>query len=109
MADELKTLIVDRASNSASTVARTILVALAPWKIVLVRALRSYLQSLGGLLTVTGSPIGAAVGLTLEAPDFVTWFLKCASIALAPAVISVIQNTLELLKKVDETNPGFRG
>jgi len=75
---------------------------------VLSRVGRSYLQSLVGLLTVTGSPLGAAVGLTLEAPDFVTWFVKCASIALAPAVISLIQNTLELLNKLDASHPELR-
>jgi hypothetical protein len=40
--------------------------------------------------------------------DFGQLLLTCASLAVAPAAISLIQNLIELLAKLDATNPELR-
>lgn len=106
---EFKTVIADRAADSAAKVDRTILVALAPWKIAGIRALRVYLQSLVGFLLAGGSGAAGAVGITMPVGDFGALLVSCASLAVAPAAISLIQNVIELLAKIDQTNPTLRG
>jgi len=74
------------------------------WAQVAIRVLRTYLQGLVGFLVAGG------VGLTapLEIPGFYAMFLNAASLALAPAVISLLQNALEILTKLDSSNPQIR-
>jgi hypothetical protein len=106
---DVKTLVTQRSDMLTDAQISAVQIVTVPWwKIILIRASRSYLQSLVGLLTVTGTPLGAAVGFTLEAPDFMTWLVKCASIALAPGVIALLMNALELLNKLDASHPELR-
>jgi hypothetical protein len=84
-------------------------VLMAPWQIILVRALRVYLQTLVGLLTALGTGAAATVGVSLSVGDFWHLLLASASIAVAPSVMSVLLNTIELLAKIDATNPQLRG
>lgn len=109
MPDETKTVVTERPEMTTDRQLNSVtVVSMPPWKIVLVRTTRVYLMTLVGLLTVTGTPFGSAVGLTLSAPDFFGWLLTCASVSVGPAVISLIQNAIELLAKLDATNPGLR-
>jgi hypothetical protein len=84
------------------------IVTMRPWQIILVRAARCYVQTLVGLLTAVGTGLAKDIGVTLSAPDFAQTLLTCAGIALAPAIISLLQNSLELLAKLDATAPAMR-
>jgi len=66
-----------------------------------VRVLRTYLQSLLGFLLAMGSGAADAVGIKLPAADFGQLMIQSASLALAPAAISLIQNAVEILTKMD--------
>ena len=81
------------------------------WVQVLVRVCRTYLQSLVaflGVLTV-GKPLAESVGIRLDAVDFWTLMLQAASLSVAPAVIALIHNAIELLAELDRSNPKLRG
>jgi hypothetical protein len=108
MAEELKTVVTDRAANTAKMSARTILVALSPLRIVLTRAARVYVQSLVGFLTAVMTGAAGAAGVQVPAGDFWTLLLSCASLAVAPAAMSLLMNIAELLGKWDETRPELR-
>lgn len=95
-------MVTDRQVDSVAIVLMT------PVKIVVVRALRVYLQTLVGLLTALGSGVAASVGVTLTAGDFWHLLAACSSIAVAPAVISAITNTVELLARWDASHPELR-
>ncbi len=79
---------------------------IAPFKLVLVRVVRTYLQSLLGLLTA--GLAGGAAGM-IPFADFSDLLVKSASLAIAPTVVAAIQNVLEILAKLDETKPELRG
>jgi len=113
MAEDTKTVVTERAEmNTDKELASVTVVALPPWKIILIRACRVYLQSLVGFLAATSigvaGSVGAAVGTPIPLMDFWHTLLFSLSLATAPAVISLIQNTLELLAKLDATNPTWR-
>jgi hypothetical protein len=61
--------------------------------IIAIRALRTYIQTLVGLLSAAG--MGADGGV-LPA-DFMSCLLLSAQLALAPAVMSILHNVAELL------------
>ncbi len=86
-----------------------IVVTMPAWERVAVRTGRVYLQSLVGFLIAGGTGAAAAVGVNLPVGDFGKLMLASASLAVAPAVISLIQNTIELLGKLDTSNPQLRG
>ena len=71
-----------------------------PMMIVLVRATRVFLQTLLGLVTA-----GTVVPNVLPAGDFMHLVGLSASLALAPAGISVVQSLIELLTKLDQAYP----
>lgn len=75
-----------------------------PGGTIIVRTVRSYLQGLVGFLVAGVS--GVAV---IAAPDFFLTLQNAASLALAPAVVALLQNTIELLAKIDESKPALRG
>lgn len=75
-----------------------------PLLLVLVRALRVFLQTLLGLVTA-----GLAAPKALPAQDFLHLLLLCSSLALAPAAVCVIQNMIELLTKLDQAYPTLAG
>jgi hypothetical protein len=76
------------------------------WQMVAVRAARVYLQALVGFLVVGGTGLGEAAGIPLE--QFGGNLKVAATLAVAPSVVSLLQNLLEFLTKLDITNPGIR-
>lgn len=91
------------------------IVPLPSWKIILIRAARVYLQSLLGFLTGAGvlNAVGVAAMPALSVlPTLPTGFLgtlsAAALLALPPATGSLIQNTLELLARIDVNYPQVR-
>jgi hypothetical protein len=79
---------------------------IAPFKLVLVRVVRTYLQTLLGLLTA--GMAGGAAGI-IPFNDFQDLFIKSVTLAIAPAVVSALQNVLEIMAKLDATHPEVRG
>ena len=75
-----------------------------PLTILAVRALRVFLQTLLGLVTA-----GLVTPTALPTKDFVHLLALCASLSLAPAVVCIIQNMIELLARFDQKNPTLAG
>lgn len=75
-----------------------------PIVIILVRATRVFLQTLLGLVTA-----GLAAPKALPAQDFMHLLVLCASLSLAPAVVCIVQNMIELLTKLDQAYPTLAG
>ena len=105
--DSIKTVVTDRALTDAQ-LAKTVIIALPPWKITLIRCARVYLQALVGFMIASGTGAAAAIGVTMPVGSFVQLLVVSASMAVAPAAISLIQNVIELLAKIDETVPTIR-
>ncbi len=80
--------------------ANIIIKVVEPLTLVLVRATRVFLQTLLGLVTA-----GLVAPKALPASDFVNLLALCASLSLAPAVICIIQNLIELLGRFDQSHP----
>ena len=78
------------------------------WEQALIRGSRVYLQSLVGFLLAAGTGAAAAVGVNLAVGDFAKLLLTAGSMAVAPAAISLIQNSIEMLTKLDSSNPQLR-
>ena len=78
------------------------------WQQALIRGGRVYLQSLVGFLLAAGTGAAAAVGVNLPVGDFGKLLLSAGSMAVAPAVISLLQNSIEILTKLDSSNPQVR-
>lgn len=87
-----------------------ILKAMTPVAQVLVRFSRTYLQGLVGflLLSLAAKPVAAGLGVVVPVGDFWGAVQVAAGLALAPAVISLLQNLVELLAKLDESFPKLR-
>lgn len=110
---ETKTIVTQRASMPDSVVAVTPetsptdvhVVAMPWWQIVGVRVIRTYLTTLIGLLSAAG--VGADNGILPH--EFMPLLMTSAKIALAPAVMSLLLNTVELLARVDTSFPQLRG
>jgi hypothetical protein len=77
------------------------------WMQVIVRVARTYLQNLLGTYLTLASGLPEKLGLKLD--EFGSIFVMAASFAVAPAVVSLIQNTIELLSSWDLSNPKMRG
>jgi hypothetical protein len=69
---------------------------------ILVRTVRTYLQSLVGFLIAASTGATEAVGLNIPAGDFATLLLQSAGLSLAPAVIALLQNLIELMSDLDD-------
>jgi hypothetical protein len=109
MAEATSTIVTARADMATDhQLSKVAVVLMAPVKIVFVRALRVYLQTLIGLLGAFGLGAASEVGVTMTAGTFAHTLLACASLALAPAIMSVLQNTVELLAQVDARLPKVR-
>lgn len=100
----ISTLVVRRNDTIASTqLAETLgsspdvmLKAISPWKIVLIRTARVFVQTLSGSVTVaTFSNLLSLKGAVI--------------IAASTAGVTALQNTAELLIKLDQSYPEFRG
>lgn len=110
---ELKTLV--RATEDTPKVVGTagmgsdteVTVTTMPWyKMAAIRAARVYLQALVGFLVVGGTGIGEAAGIPIY--QFGGNLATAATLAVAPSVVSLLQNILEFLTKLDVTNPALR-
>ena len=80
-----------------------LLKTITPVGVILVRTARAYLQTLLGLLAA-----GVATDTLLPAHDFQTLFMTCASLSVGAAVVSAIQNAVELLARLDQSLPTLR-
>ncbi len=76
-------------------------------RVVAIRTVRTYLQSLLGFLGATA--IGAIPSDPLDPQNAGQRILLAAGLALFPAFVSLVQNILELLAKLDVTQPELRG
>jgi hypothetical protein len=78
------------------------------WVQVGVRVTRTYLQSLLGFLAAGGIGISTETVKALGVTDFSSLFLASASLAIAPAVVSLLQNAIEILSQLDAAYPKAR-
>lgn len=113
MAEAMKTLVreTEDAPKTIGTAGagtdNAVTVQTMPWyQMIAIRATRVYLQSLIGFLTAGGTGIAEAVGVPLD--QFGGLLGTAATLAIAPAIMSVLTNALEFLTKLDVTNPGLR-
>lgn len=93
-------------ATTPGSLPNVIIKALNPVWIVLVRALRVYLQTLVGLLSAGATGMAGSV---LPAGDFLHMIKVCAGLSLASAIMCALQNTLELLGNIDKHAPELRG
>ncbi len=129
MADDLvKTVVTAReGALDGRTIALTpgaapdiAVIPLPSWRIVLVRVLRVYLQSfvgfLGAMTTGALAPTIAAgtSGVTAEQVQAILphafWanVMVAASVACVPTFITLAQNALELMTRLDDSHPQWR-
>lgn len=84
-----------------------IIKVMTPFAQVAVRGLRTYVQALVGfLLLALGGGLDNVGGV--QSSVFLVQLKVAASLALAPAVIAVLQNAAELLAHLDESMPKAR-
>jgi hypothetical protein len=101
MSDAVKTVV------RPAVVAGDVLVAPQPMSVpalIVVRCTRVYLQTILGLLSAGG--LGMVPGWT--AGELVANVTQAATLSLAPVVFTFIQNSLELLARIDESAPRWR-
>jgi hypothetical protein len=98
-------------AETPATMPNVILKALSPVKVVVIRALRVFFQTLASGIGATSAAAGASsAGVNIEALkalqnlDFKAIVILAAFAALACA----IQNTAELFAKLDQTMPELR-
>jgi hypothetical protein len=108
VSQELKTVVTERKETTTDRQLQNVEVVSMPWwKIVLVRASRVYLQGLIGFLTANTS--GATEAVTgIPMGDFGHQITVAASLAVAPAVLAVLMNVVELLARLDQSHPSMR-
>jgi hypothetical protein len=99
-----------RLTTTDTREADVIIRAMTPFAQVLVRFARTYLQGLVGflLLGLAAKPTLEGLGVAVPVDDFFTALKVAAGLALAPAVIALLQNLIELLAKLDEKFPKMR-
>jgi hypothetical protein len=76
-------------------------VVMSWWKQAAIRTVRTYLQGLVGFLVAGGTGVAGAVGINMPVHDFGALLWTSASLAVAPAVIALLQNAVEILSKLD--------
>jgi len=84
------------------------LVPMSMAKMILIRTLRVYVQTLVALLLAGGTGAAAQVGVIMPVGDFWALLAASASLSLASAGITFLQNVLELLARLDVTHPAMR-
>lgn len=77
------------------------IIALPWWQMIGIRVLRVYLFGVVGFL---GTGFAGLTG----SGDVKDKLLSALTLAAAPAIMSLLQNTLEILTKLDITNPTIR-
>lgn len=81
------------------------------WKVLFVRVARTYVQSLIGLTAVVLVVPQASVGMGASGyvlGPMVGAFVVALQWALAPALVALLHNIVELLTKLDKTAPEWR-
>ena len=108
MPEEIKTVVTERDKMTTQRQMDAVTVVAMPWwQIVGVRGLRVYLQGLVGFLTANTT--GATEALTgIPVGDFGNQVVIAASLAVAPSVLSLLTNIIELLAKLDQSHPTLR-
>lgn len=110
--DVPKTLVVKREGVSTDIVTgtgdggATVVVAVPWWKIILIRAGRVFLQSFLAVFTLSSTGL---VKIATESGDQFGSIKAAAIGAAATAGFTILQNVLELLTKLDQKNPTWRG
>ena len=86
-------------------------VVLPWWQVILVRGARTYAQTVLGLVVVgLVVPAGVVAGDPGALGAGFWRVLAYAAVAgLAPLTISLLQNGVEVLSRLDQTNPELRG
>lgn len=98
---EIKALVRPDATAAADVT----LEPMHPAALVLVRCCRVYLQTILGLLSAGG--LGLMPGWTPG--ELLHNVEQAAMLSCAPVVFTFLQNTLELLARLDERGPRWRG
>jgi hypothetical protein len=78
-------------------------VTMSWWQQVAIRGARTYIQSLVGFILA-----GQTGALNLPAKDFASLLWTAAGLALAPTVVSLLQNATEILARLDVNKPQVR-
>ena len=111
--DDIKTIVTERksegvissyASTSGADSPNMIVQALSPFRVILIRTARVYLQSVLGF--VTAGMTGVASGVLPV--EFAALFVLACKMAAATAAVTALQNFLELLGKLDQKYPELR-
>lgn len=78
--------------------------AMPIWQLLLIRVVRMYIQTILGLLSLSG------LGMIMMEGVLKDWSLIAGAMlaALAPTFVSFLQNLLEFLTKIDVKNPQWR-
>jgi hypothetical protein len=109
MAEVTSTVVTARADMETDhQLSKVVVVLMTPLRIIATRAARVYLQTLLGLLSAFGLGAAADVGVHMAPGTFWDTLVACAGLSLAPAIMSILQNTLELLARVDTNLPQMR-
>lgn len=117
----IQTLVVDRPeSPDTGTVATTpwgqvdlVVTAMKPWKVVVVRTVRVFLQtviaglSAGAMKYASDHGVVAVLGMPWH--EFFVCLQASAGIGAGVAVVCALQNALELFNEIDLTHPKLRG
>lgn len=87
-----------------------VVTVMTPLAQVAVRGLRTYVQGIVGFLGMltVGRPVAESLGVVLPPGDFFQILQTAAGLAVAPTVISLLQNTAELLGRLDNLLPKAR-
>lgn len=91
-------------------VPNVVILLMSPLAQVAVRGLRTYAQSTLGflILGVAARPVAESLGVVIPPGDFLMALKVAAGLALAPTVVSLLQNSAELLAQVDSMFPRSR-
>jgi hypothetical protein len=107
--DVPKAIVTERSGETLHR-SQVILEAMTPFAQVLVRSARTYVQCVLGFLPLAliGQPALEKVGVIIPPGSFLDALGSAAGLALAPTVISFLQNLLEILARFDEKFPKAR-
>lgn len=82
-----------------------VLKTITPFAVILIRALKTYCQTLAGLMSAS---VAGAASSTLPAGDFLHTLRVCAGLSLGAAVMSVLTNIPLLLSDLGEKFPTLK-
>lgn len=124
--EQISTVVTKRDDMAKTVIAQTPgpspdvrVIALPSWRIVLIRVLRVYMQSFvgflgaltSGMLAPTMAAGSGSTAMQVQAilpHAFWGQVLVAASVACVPTFITLAQNALELLTRLDESHPQLR-